>query len=1111
MKFTLRGASSAALIIGVMGSAAWAQEAPTAPTESETVQAAPQDEPPAVEQTVPEAGQTADLSDRIVVTGSLVAGASEDAPLPVEVYSLEDMTQQGAPTASEFLRSLSISSEAQGEADSQIAGAAAGFANVNLRGLGASRTLVLLNGKRFASTDGGAGADINTLPMMAVGRIDVLKDGASVTYGAGAVGGVVNYITRKDFDGFEISASKKMFDGSKGEDDISALWGVTGDSSNLMIAASYGKRHPLGQVKRDFATLDYQDQPAGWGLFNNNPSNYYNAGAAFANIRDYTTSSCNAVGGQIASSLNSALNTSGTGGAPASNAGDCAIWLAPYFNLIDEEIYTRGYIEYNSDLNDSSEFHFELAYAKTDNPNIEVGSSLPSGGNRALDTARTSAIGLFQVPYSQTTYNTAGVATGAAYINPFAAEFYNRAVASGLVSPSTVRGALLTSNQWRPLMAGGNPLFGGHRVESQERERWGGSMGLKGEFTDDGLLGLGRFLPEGTTFEYAATYSKYINTSSRPDWLVSRLQNALRGYGGPSCNAVDRVATNYTSSATFDASVGIQSDTAPGTNGCEYFNPFASSFATSFINGAANPAYGGAGYENSIALLDWLTHDRRFETTNEALTIDAVYTGIVPGIELPGGEIGWALGSQWRQTESRGLPLGTEEEIQTAGLDCPWGDQGLPATFPGQGACIAQSGPYFGSGIGRQFPFMIDRQTMSYFGELQIPVLDNLNFQVAARREEFGDITGNIWKVAGKYDILPELSFRASYSTNFQAPPEDIGILGTQPGSVYVGSLLRAVPTLVTTVPGITPEDDTGSNIGVIWAPEVGGGQLRASVDFWEFTVLGEIANTNLTTVLSNVFGTTAPNNATAANCAAKFINLVNFVTGSCTAGVTAGQIESIEQYTLNTGGFITNGLDYNIDYSHDLGPGEILAALSATQTTIYKVKGFGIPGVVDEYQPSFDGLGWANLTRAGTIMPEWRGNASLRYTFDNETLGGTHSFGLRMNYISGFEDESTPVRVGAGPDGVVDPANDPAPDDIYATYGMAASDYTDFDFTYLYNSSIIPDLQLRLSVLNLTDEDPMAAQNTNAGGASATRTGYYPGYGNPRGRQIEIGVTKKF
>src|SRR5690606_4849322 len=146
---------------------------------------------------------------------------------------------------------------------------------------------------------------------------------------------------------------------------------------------------------------------------------------------------------------------------------------------------------------------------------------------------------------------------------------------------------------------GPNSLYaGGQRLERQERERFGASVGLKGEFTPEGLLS---WVPEGTNYEYSATFSEYTNLQQRPDWIISRLQDALNGYGGASCAAIDRVPTNYSSAAAYDASVGMQSDTAPGTNGCEYFNPFASSFANSFVNGGANPSYGGAGFENSAA------------------------------------------------------------------------------------------------------------------------------------------------------------------------------------------------------------------------------------------------------------------------------------------------------------------------------------------------------------------------------------------------------------------------------------------------------------------------------------------------------------------------------
>ena len=182
MKFALGSASSAAIIVSLFGGAAWAQDS-TGPGAARRPRSTRSSRP---SQADSETSTRPRRRDRHAggwrVRGRPAAGR--------DLQTWKTSTNQGVPTAAEFLRSLSISSEAQGEADSAIAGAAAGFANVNLRGLGASRTLVLLNGRRFASSDGGAGADINTLPMMAVGRIDVLKDGASVTYGAGAVGGV---------------------------------------------------------------------------------------------------------------------------------------------------------------------------------------------------------------------------------------------------------------------------------------------------------------------------------------------------------------------------------------------------------------------------------------------------------------------------------------------------------------------------------------------------------------------------------------------------------------------------------------------------------------------------------------------------------------------------------------------------------------------------------------------------------------------------------------------------------------------------------------------------------------------------------------------------------
>ena len=92
-------------------------------------------------------------------------------------------------------------------------------------------------------------------------------------------------------------------------------------------------------------------------------------------------------------------------------------------------------------------------------------------------------------------------------------------------------------------------------------------------------------------YDVSGQYNQYLNTYHQPDVFASRLQNAMLGYGGAQCQAVDRVPTDYTSVASYNRTVGIQSDRAPGVNGCQWFNPFASGFQTSIANGAANPQF----------------------------------------------------------------------------------------------------------------------------------------------------------------------------------------------------------------------------------------------------------------------------------------------------------------------------------------------------------------------------------------------------------------------------------------------------------------------------------------------------------------------------------------
>jgi iron complex outermembrane receptor protein len=146
---------------------------------------------------------TATTVGEVTVTGSFIRGTPEDAAIPVQVIGHQELERQGSPSIIDIIKTLPIIGPVLGDTNqfSTAAQGRNGGGTINLRGLGAQRTLVLLNGRRMA----GYTADTNLLPIAAIGRVEILKDGAAATYGSDAIGGVANFITRTDVHGLEVS------------------------------------------------------------------------------------------------------------------------------------------------------------------------------------------------------------------------------------------------------------------------------------------------------------------------------------------------------------------------------------------------------------------------------------------------------------------------------------------------------------------------------------------------------------------------------------------------------------------------------------------------------------------------------------------------------------------------------------------------------------------------------------------------------------------------------------------------------------------------------------------------------------------------------------------
>ncbi|WP_149193462.1 TonB-dependent receptor [Luteimonas suaedae] len=201
--------------------------------------------------------------ETVTVTGSHIKRAAISGVGPVTVIDAEAIERSGVTSVETLLQRLPASAGFGGnQTNAYWADNGYGTAQINLRGLGINRTLVLLNGRRMVN--GGTGAnssvDLNTIPVALIERIEVLKDGASAIYGADALAGVVNIITKRDFEGVEASVrygQTTKGDGEEGAADL--VWGTTGERGSLVAAISYSESREVNMADRQPCGLGESD------------------------------------------------------------------------------------------------------------------------------------------------------------------------------------------------------------------------------------------------------------------------------------------------------------------------------------------------------------------------------------------------------------------------------------------------------------------------------------------------------------------------------------------------------------------------------------------------------------------------------------------------------------------------------------------------------------------------------------------------------------------------------------------------------------------------------------------------------------------------------------
>ena len=543
-------------------------------------------------------------ADEVVVTGSYISRSNQNQSVPVDVIGADELDAQGTPSITDLILNLPSMSGTHNQQDQfQGSGVATGMKNINIRGMGSDRGLVLLNGKRIAAAGVRSSksavfpVDVGNFPMIAMDRLELLKNGGAVTYGSDAVTGVLNFITRKGFDGFEMSVNHSDYDGSDdGDQTLGLIWGTSNGANSLMMAFEYEKRGRLPVWKRSFA--DYSS-PTSWPL---GVSSFGNPGA-YGTAKGWPGTLYGGLTPDPKCGYSSEYTSSF-----ALSLGRCGYNYTPFFNLIDEQERLKFFTQFEFQIDDSTRVYGDVLFSKLEgwyNTSPSFPHTNPGSSNYCTNTddvlSCTSAIPYFNfVPL----------------YNPGAIDFL-AGLSQAKRDEFTAAGGI---QWWGRTLAVAGPSQSGKRFHETARFL-AGVVKTFGEVEMDASVSYTNHTVDGFTF----------------DPLALRVQDALAGLSGHGC---PRVGSDPWSSAN---------DSLRGNNalGCYFYNPF----------GSAIDATPGSALYNDPSVKKYYDGLSSSITQVEQLVTEVIFTGL-SDMELAGGNIAWAAGAQYRWWDSKYDPTG---------------------------------------------------------------------------------------------------------------------------------------------------------------------------------------------------------------------------------------------------------------------------------------------------------------------------------------------------------------------------------------------------------------------------------------------------------------------
>ena len=868
--------------------------------------------------------------EEVVVTGSRIRRSDTSSISPISVLTEADLAVSGNLTLENFIQDMPAVNG--GDFGAGVNNGNPGIASVSLRGLGPNRTLALVNGKRFASASVNGFVDLNMIPTAIVERIEVLRDGASTVYGSDAIAGVVNIITKKDFEGVDIQLGYDITDESDGEMiNGSLVFGNSFDRGNFIVGAQINKREEIRQGDRAFSACPFFDdgtQLICGGSPTTTPAQFTPLGPD------------SAIGGHV-------LDADGTTVRPFNAATDAFNFAALSYLTTPQDVFS-GYAAANYEL-------FEAPVLGAVNANLEMNFS-----NRESDQL-LAPVGTF-----------GGWITSQEHPdNPFG---------DALCATNPLCTAPQDVATSRRLTESGGRRF------TQDVNAWRIGTGFDGQFEN------------GWTWDVNYTLAKW--------------EDSQRDEGRPNRPNIENM---------MDPTL-----CAAATNGCPgVYNPFISDSMTD-----AQVAYGFVGVNT------------KEESTLNVFQLN--FAGDLGGVELPGGEIGWALGYENRREEA--------------------------ASSPDGGAAIGAIAFTPGNVTGGKY------QVDEVYGEVVLPILSGapmaelLTLEASARWTDvdFLDDSDTVFKVATEWAPIEDIRIRATFAEGFRAPNiselflgqqqsaeqytdpcRNYGAPGTDANTVANCQADGLPPTFnlatfqATTLqggnPNLVPETSESLTFGVVLTPSFLE-DLTVSIDYFDIEIEDAVGTAPTSEVISACYASAGFSDPLCALIVGPAFPGVD-ETPSPAAPTRRNsnlQISGVLQTNANLATYKTSGIDFQVDYGFETGLGLIDLRVTGTYLSEYDYLPFA-GGELIELAGFFGGdPAFGN----SATFAEWQVNYGVTLTRDDWGAN------LTARYMSETDDiDAAPANLSNVADAIT---------------------YLDIQGYYNWN-----DITFTAGIRNLTDEEP--------------------------------------